>query len=245
MSKPLRSDPVQRLRQEAWAFGRDLRDRLLREYQQAYGVEIPPPPAIIIDELLTDFLGADLRYDPLTRGPFAQTQWLDGRPVVTINTLTKDMQGVKDADGVENVGKWHEGIHVVRDMETLRPGPQPPLPGFDLPATLVCYRKPETSPRTHNMTSREFWAEEAGRAAAVCFAALGRSKAFRALIGPRRRSNAEMWRLLYEAAWDIGVNRSALVTQLGREGRIVVQEENGRKVLYIQASLTTNEGVVL
>src|SRR3990172_370466 len=189
MSRPLRSDFLQRLRQEGWALGRDLGDRLLREYQETYGLEILPPPAIIIDELLTDFLGAKLRYDPIPMGPFAQTQWLEGQPVVTINTLTRDMEGVKDAEGVENVGKWHEGIHVVRDMGTLRPGPQATLPGFDVPATLVCFRKPEPTPRTPTAISREYWAEEAGRAAAVSYAALARSQAFRALVGPRNRSN--------------------------------------------------------
>jgi hypothetical protein len=170
-------------------------------------------------------------------GPFAQTQWLDGRPVVTINTLTRDMKGVTDAEGVENVGKWHEAIHVVRDMRTLRSGHQATFPGFEVPRILTCFRKPEPTPRAPNGMSREFWAEEAGRAAAVSYAALARSEAFRALLGPRKLSNGERWQLLYKAASNIGVNRSALVSQLELEGRIVVQKENGIHILHIQPEL--------
>lgn len=52
-----KADWGRRVRDEAWAFGRKLRDDLLRDYQGEYGVAIPPPPARIVDELLTDFLG--------------------------------------------------------------------------------------------------------------------------------------------------------------------------------------------
>ena len=76
-----------RLRQEAWAFGRQLRDDLIEQYRQEYAVAVPPPPALIIDELLTDFLQAELRYDPLPMDRFAQTDWPNGRAVVTVNTL--------------------------------------------------------------------------------------------------------------------------------------------------------------
>ncbi len=92
-----------------------------------------------------------------------------------------------------------------------------------------------------NSSSREFWAEEAGRAAAVSHDALERDKAFRALMalgsdyGPAR--NAERWRVLNQAAVDIGVNSSALSKQLILEGRIVIAKEGGRSLLYLQPSL--------
>ncbi len=50
-------------------------------------------------------------------------------------------------------------------------------------------------------------------------------------------TNGERWALLYRAAEDIGVNRSALVKQLELEGQIVVQKEGGRQVIYPQPSL--------
>lgn len=62
-----RPDFVRQRRQEAWAFGRELREGLLAEYQRAYGIQTPPAPALIIDELLTDFLKVDLKYDPCLR----------------------------------------------------------------------------------------------------------------------------------------------------------------------------------
>ena len=43
------------LRREAWAYGRNLRDHLLSQYRQEYGVDVLPPPATIGDELLTDY----------------------------------------------------------------------------------------------------------------------------------------------------------------------------------------------
>ena len=57
---------------------------------------------------------------------------------------------------------------------------------------------------------REFFAEEAGRAAAVSYQALSRSEAFQGFCrlgdkGPTT-DNGEMWRLLNLAAWEIGVN---------------------------------------
>ena len=105
-----RAEFVSQQRREAWAFGRELRDRLLLEYQQQYHLQVPPAPALIIDELLTDFLKVDLKFDPLREDVFAQTEWIDGRTVVTVNSLSDKIPGVKDSAGVDNVGKWHEAI---------------------------------------------------------------------------------------------------------------------------------------
>ena len=76
---------------------------------------------------------------------------------------------------------------------------------------------------------------------------MARSDAFRAFLrlGPSAggTANGEKWRLLYRAAEGIAVNISALVKQLGLEGRIAVQKEGGRQVVYTQpAFLTFMEG---
>jgi hypothetical protein len=94
---------------------------------------------------------------------------------------------------------------------------------------------------------REFWAEEAGRAAAVSYQALARSGAFQAFVRLRQSgtaaANGERWRLLYLAAEDIGINISALVKQLVLEGQIVIQSESGRQVIHPQpAFLLLMEG---
>lgn len=227
------------VREQAWAFGRRLRDDLLLQYKREYGVAIAPPPAKIVDELLTDFLQAELQYLPLADDRFAETRWDNGKAVVRINTLTASIPGVKDAEGVQNVGKWHEAIHVVSDLEALRLAPQTPLPGFEAGHEIACY---QTGRRSAPVTERhrEFWAEEAGRAAAVSLPALARSDAFRRLPRVGRRSLGpaqEVWPLLYQAAEDIGVNISALVKQLSLEGWIVVVKEQGRERVYVQPAL--------
>ena len=223
---------------EAWTYGRGLRDQLVSRYRDEYGMDVPHPPATIVDELLTDFLGVTLRFDPLPLQVYAQTEWKEDRPVVTVNSLTQKIPGVKDAAGVQNVAKFHEVVHVDRDLPELKPGPQLSWPDFGPPTKIVCHRGfalPISS------GSREFWAEEAGRAAAVSHQALARSEAFRALfaLGPGGEvsRNAERWRLLNQAALDIGVNSSALSKQLSLEGRIVIAKEGGRSLLYLQPSL--------
>ena len=89
----------------------------------------------------------------------------------------------------------------------------------------------------------EFFAEEAGRAAAVSYNALARSEAFQSFLRlgdyGTTKNNGEAWRLLRLAAGDIGVNRSALVKQLCLDGRMVVDQEGGRKVIHLQPSFST------
>jgi hypothetical protein len=239
------------LRTEAWAYGRNLRNYLLSQYSEEYGVEVPPPPATIADELLTDFLGVTLRFDPLSLDLYAQTEWKRGKPVVTINSSTHQIPGVKDPLGVQNVAKLHEAIHVARDLPGLKSGPQLPLAGVDPPFRIACYRRagakngPNVKPDPLNSvasdTTREFWAEEAGRAAAVSHRALAMSPAFRNFVtlAPKvgRGINGEKWRLLYLAAADIGVNVSALVKQLRLEDRIATEIEGGKTMVYGQPLL--------
>jgi hypothetical protein len=235
-----RADFLNQRRREAWAYGRELRDGLLAEYQRKYGLQSPPPPALIIDELLTDSLNVDLRFDPLPTDVYAQTEWINGRAVVTVNTLSGHIPGVKDAAGVDNVGKWHEAIHIVRDLHVVRTVPAPMLPGFEAPPTVTCHRGLRRS-LTPECIAREFWAEEAGRAAAVSFVALAQSQSFQELCEIASRVAGPVpggFPLLYEAAKDIGVNITALVKQLTLEGRIEVRQESGRRTVCVQPSLT-------
>jgi hypothetical protein len=87
--------------------------------------------------------------------------------------------------------------------------------------------------------AREFWAEEAGRAAAVSHAALADSAAFRELLILAERLGGcvrQGWPLLYQAARDIGVNSTALVKQLRLEGLIVTPKDTSEGII-VQTSL--------
>lgn len=226
------------IQHEAWAFGRDLRTKTLTEYEAAYG-EKPPPPAFIGPEILRDFLGAKVAYDPLPLHIFAETTLFNGLPLVTINSLTGRIEGVKDVLGVQNVGCWHEAAHVQRDLHLLRVGPQGALPGMLTKQVIACHReKTVASPRQDWV--REYFAEEAGRAAAVSYPHLIVTPSFQQFMERAQRrlaSTSNSWRLLYDAADAIGVNISALTKQLQEEGLLVIERHNGRPILYPQPAL--------
>lgn len=238
-----RDEWIREQREKAWAFGRELRNDLLNQYQKRYDLDDPPPPAKIIDELLTDFLGVKLRFLPLPTDRFAETRLRNDVLTVSINSSIDRIPGVGDAQGVENVAKWHECIHVVSDVDLLRQGPQSPLPGLEVAKELVC-RRGLASSANSNEIAREFWAEEAGRAAAVSMPALRQSGPFLQLLTLAGRTSGPVpggWPLLYEAAEDIGVNITALANQLKLEGLIVVTSESGKSAIYVQPTLLATD----
>jgi len=230
---------------EAWAHGRALRDRLLSEHQSEYGLLVPPPPAKVIDEILTEQLKAKLRFDPLPLDRFAETRLVNGEPVVTINSDTASIAGVKDAVGVQNVAKWHEAIHIADHLHVLVAPAQAALEGFGVAPEIVCYRaggRLRASARD-DVAEREFWAEEAGRAAAVSLDALRRTDSFRSLLRAANQSKdyvRDGWPRLYEAAEAIGVNISALVKQLQFDGFIALVRISGKDQIFVQPQLTEN-----
>ena len=129
------------------------------------------------------------------------------------------------------------------------------VPDFGPPTKIVCHRDFRNWRRPGERFSssgdipesmREFFAEEAGRAAAVSYQALSRSEAFQGFrrLGDKgtTKDNGEMWRLLNLAAWEIGVNRSAVVKQLDLEGRIIVEQKGGRKLIHLQPAFSTLMG---
>lgn len=230
---------LQTLQREAWAFGRSLRSSLLEQYEREYGTAAPPP-AQIGSELLTDFVDVRLSYDALPLNVYAETTWQDGKPLVTVNSRTNEIEGVKDAQGVINVGVWHEAIHVERDLSAVRLGPQGVFDGMLPNLTIACHRDRQRSQRRGDEFRREFFAEEAGRAAAVSYPHLIRTEHFRNFIyftERRLTSQADAWRALYAAAEAIGVNISALVRQLESEGYLTVERSGGRSILHPQPGL--------
>ena len=226
------------VQREASAFGRRFRADLLSRYEQEYG-ETAPPPAIIGAEVAQDFLGAKVVFDPLPLHLFGETTIRDGSPLITMNSLTGQIEGVKDPRGVQGTGIWHEMIHVERDLHILRVGPQATLPGMVIDQTIACHRATAvTIPGRFSM--HEYFAEVAGRAAAVSYPHLLKTDSFSRFANLARRhlaSNQASWRLLYDAAQEIGVNISALVKQLGEDGLLAVERSEGRSILYPQPTL--------
>jgi hypothetical protein len=166
---------------------------------------------------------------------FAETEVLPTETVVRVNSLTGEMPGVKDPAGVQAVAKWHEGIHIVVDGPGIG-GQQQLLLNLE-PPKVIC-RRGDPIDRSSAQAAREFFAEEAGRAAAVSFPHLRRSAAFQELMAPNaRRTNGRSWQCLYKAAEDIGVNSNALVKQLQLEGHISIEIQAGRRILLVQQSL--------
>ena len=230
---------LQAIQRDAWAYGRSLRDSLLADFEQEYGSPAPPP-AFIGGELLTDFLGARLSYDALPLNVFAETTWQNGQPLVTVNSRTREIEGVKDPQGVSNVGIWHEVMHVQRDLSAVRLGPQATLDGFLPNLTIACHRDRTRGARRGEEFQREYFAEEAGRAAAVSFPHLFKDDAFRQFVylaDQRLASSGMAWRALYAAAESIGVNISALIKQLEAEGFLLVERRSGGSTLYPQPGL--------
>ncbi len=224
---------------DIWAYGRQVIGDKLNAYCAKYG-EPTPPPAIAIRDLIQDFFHATLRFDALSLDVFGKSQYTEDGPIVTVNAQIGCMPGVKDVVGVENVCLCHEAIHLVRDKDfLLGSSSQSLLPGLGKPVAITCYRGQQEA-RSPSLSSREYWAEEAGRAAAVSLRHLLQSQHFLDLIELSRGTRgvgAKGWQLVYDAAAEIGVNRTAVVKQLQLEGWIAVERVNGSNVLYVQPAL--------
>jgi hypothetical protein len=116
------------------------------------------------------------------------------------------------------------------------------LDGLAAPPPIVCYRVgvPRATSETAQEKSREIWAEEAGRAAAVSLPALRRTEPSLELLDRARRSQGAVrsaFPLLYRAAEAIGVNISALTKQLRYEGLIVIERSGTDNSVFVQPSL--------
>jgi len=228
-----RTEYVESKRREAWAFGRSQVAGLLEQYRERFRLETAPPPAQVAGELITSVLRCNLTYAPLPLTVFAQTDWLPDETLVTVNSKTRQIEGVKDAKGIQNVAMLHETIHIIRDAPAPTFG-QSTLVGFEAPPRFIC-RRGEQVDNSSAQVEREFWAEEGGRAAAVSYSHLRRVEPFKNLCryGPRM-TNAAAWSCIYEAAEAIFINASALTKQLQHEGYVVIEG----KTLRVQPDLS-------
>jgi hypothetical protein len=190
----------------------------------------------IIDELIEEGQGARLNQEVLPLDRFAQTELVDGRAIVSVNTRIADVPRVKDIPGIVYLSKWHESIHVDRDFseETgeCEPNGARPGPAINGSRLIVCR---STDRRGGALPPWEFVAENAALAAAIAGPDLRRSRAFfkfQRLAAQRGDLGSRGWDALYEICEDIGVNIAALVRFFGHLGMCQVIQDGNRRRLY-------------
>ena len=68
------------------------------------------------EDIIEDPLGARLMVEPLPLDRFAQSEMVNGRAIITVNSRISEMPKVKDVQGFSYVAQWHEVEHVDRDL---------------------------------------------------------------------------------------------------------------------------------
>jgi hypothetical protein len=210
----------------AWDFGRTHRETLVADWMRKTRTTSRPLLRNIIEDLLEDVLGVRLRDEVLPLDRFAQTERVNGRVEVSINTRIAEMPRVKNAEGIRYAAEWHESVHVVRDFadDSLADGMDAvQLPGLfaDMPKLVVCRGSAEARDRQEK--ARESFAENAGTAAAICREDLVRCSEyseFIELVSRGGEAGKNGWRLLYRTAEFIGINAPLLAKYWDHVGLI-------------------------
>jgi hypothetical protein len=223
-------------REDCWIIGIRHRERLLRDYMVSNGLTVRPFLKDVIDDLIEEVQGARLREEVLPLDRFAQTEMVDGRAIVSVNTRVDHVPGVKDVAGIVYVSKWHESIHVDRDFDDdasdIPLGGARPASRVQSSRLIVCR---STGVRRGIVPRWEFVAENAAIAAAIAGPDLARSRAFfkfQRLAAGRGDLGSGGWTLVYEISKDIGVNTAALLRYFGHLNICQVIDEGNRRRLY-------------
>ncbi len=204
-------------RNEAYRLGVGLRERLLADFMAMDGLRERPLIKHVIEDLVQDVQGARLREDVLPLDRFAQSEVINGRAVVTINTRIAEMARVKDPAGVRIVAIGHEAVHV---DQHLNPSPsssvaeQLVLPELDLEVPQVIMCRSAGGAGRAGQPAQEFLAENAALAMTIALPDLQRCAAFAAfqrLAGDGGDLGGAGWQLLYQVAEFVGVNITALL----------------------------------
>jgi hypothetical protein len=234
----MRGQSLEKRRAACWEFGVQFRERLVSEYMAANDLMERPLLKNVIDDLIRETLEAGLIKEVLPLDRFAQTEEVNGRIIVSINSRISAMPEVKDVDGVEYVAKWHEAVHVGRDfLPTGSMSPADEQLAFELfdveqPRLIVCRKVPGPEWR---LPMLEFMAENAGLAAAIAGPDLARCPAFdqfKRLAQGGGDLGRRGWALLYETASFVGINITALNRYLTQRGMFQIIDEGGsRRIL--------------
>lgn len=234
-------------RRQAWALGVQHRERLMAEYMAEFDLRDRPLLKDIVDDVIEEVQGARLLEGVLALDTYGQTEMVNGLPEITINSRIGKMSGVKDACGVGYITRWHESFHVANDL-----GIGPTAPGTHQmafigleqgPSRLIVCRSHAVGGPT--IAGQEFMAENAGIAAAIAYADLERSVAFRdfkLMLGRGGDLGGSGLHLLYRAAEYIGVNPSALIGYLEKKGIYNLVRQNGKTSLFANPQMDIQMG---
>ena len=233
---------VRRKRDDAWNLGIAHREYLISQYMEKHELRERPFLKDIVDDLIEEIQGARLREEVLLLDTFGQTELVNGRIEVSINSRIAKMPGVKNAIGVAHVTKWHESFHVDQDMGSERGAPQSQQLAFSVidsqaPRLIICRNIGSTD---SNIAGREFIAENAAVAAAISDADLNRCDAFQEfqlLIKPGGVYGGMAWRLLYQTEQDIQVNISSLVKYFEHRGLFRIEKLRGENLIIVDPQM--------
>ena len=196
--------------------------------------------------MIEDIQGARIREEVLPLDTFGQTEVVNGRIEVSINSRIIDMPNVKYAEGVAYTTLWHESVHIEQDINPKQSednSAQLMLSGFEpQPIKLVVCRSTREIDR--ETSKREFFTENAAIAAAISSADLNRTRPFLEFQRVTIRGGdlgGSGWSLLYRVAEDIGVNITALVRYFQQRGLCHVIKDEGKPRLIGNPQLS--EGI--
>lgn len=230
---------LQARRAEAWPFGEQHRESLLREHMQRRGLTKRPLLHEVVEDLIEDIQGARLVEEVLPLNTYAQTESEGGRIRVVMNSRVAEIPRVKDPKGVRYVTLWHESIHVALDMNpdpALSSGAQLGFSGIQGPDTKVIACR-TARPAGREQQALEFFAENAGLAAAIAEQDLQRCPAYRDFLNRMDRGGVLPWPIAYDIARFIGVNIRALNRYLDHRGFARVADQDGKSVLVAAKAL--------
>jgi hypothetical protein len=229
-------------RSTCWERGAEIREIYLADHMQRNDLTERPLVKDIIDDVLRYGLHARVYRAPLEKNTFAQTELVDGRFEVTLNTRIGEMEKVTKPELVEHVAKWHECKHIIDDFpetSTEFEGQQLSLMGMEMPPPRLIMCRRFVFERDAN-AEREFAAEQTALAAAIAGPDLRRCDAFlrlESLVVRGGELGGYGWHLLYETSEFIGVNITALVRYFSDRGFIARERDGVESKLYAGSRL--------
>ena len=220
-----------RNRAQLWRIGVEHRETLMAEYMALYRPAERPPLQLVYEELIGEIQGVRIIDAPLPTDRYAQTE-LDrrGRAEITLNSLIGQMSHVKDEHGVRHVAAWHEGIHVLVDVERRELPPLSDLRNGLENSTSSPFLCSATQDNEHRWSLCEQAIETAALAAAIADADLSRCNSylrFVRLAAEGGDMGSKGWRLLEWIETAIGVNRTALRRYFEQHGICRFSQEDG------------------
>jgi hypothetical protein len=201
--------------------GVEHRETLVVEYMTRHHLTRRPLLKNIWHELIEDIQDVPIVDEPLPMDRFAQTELVNGRPRITINTLIGRMPKVKNPERIRPVSGWHESIHIPVDVERRDIPPLTELTsglGADTSSPLLCQaitRDPQ------QWSLREQAIEAAALAAAIADADLKVGSAYLNFLEYTSWGgdpDGVGWHLLCQVSASIGVNVTALARFFEQHG---------------------------